>query len=89
MSRTLPFDAAQGHLRELVEGMVPGEELVLTAGGEPIAIVTRPPNPPSRRLGTGDSVATRLPLGPGWPLTGNGSATARGADRSIRATTPR
>ena len=43
MSRTFPFDAAQGHLRELVEGMVPGEELVLTAGGEPIAIVTRPP----------------------------------------------
>ena len=43
MSRTLPLDAAQSHLRELVEGMVPGEELVLTAGGEPIAIVTRPP----------------------------------------------
>jgi hypothetical protein len=38
-----PFDAAQGYLRELVEGMVPGEELALTAGGEPIAIVTRPP----------------------------------------------
>lgn len=43
MSRTLPFDAAQGQLRELVENLVPGEELVLTAEGEPIAIVTRPP----------------------------------------------
>ena len=43
MPRSLPFDAAQGHLRELIEGMVPGEELVLTARGEPIAIVTRPP----------------------------------------------
>ncbi|MCI0458821.1 MAG: DUF2281 domain-containing protein [Gemmataceae bacterium] len=39
----MPFDAAEGSLRQLVEGMVPGEELVLTAQGEPIAIVTRPP----------------------------------------------
>lgn len=44
MSRTLPFDAAQGHLREIVEGMVPGEEIVLTAQGEPLAVLTRPPH---------------------------------------------
>jgi antitoxin (DNA-binding transcriptional repressor) of toxin-antitoxin stability system len=43
MSRTLPFDTAKDHLRELVAGMVPGEELVLTSQGEPIAIVIRPP----------------------------------------------
>ncbi|MGE0682483.1 MAG: type II toxin-antitoxin system Phd/YefM family antitoxin [Candidatus Binatia bacterium] len=43
MPRTLPFDAAKSHLRELVEGMVPGEELVLTSQGEPIAVVIRPP----------------------------------------------
>ena len=43
MPRTLPFDAAKSHLRELVEGMVPGEELVLTSQGEPIAVVVRPP----------------------------------------------
>ena len=43
MPRALPFDAAKSHLRELVEGMVPGEELVLTLQGEPIAVVTRPP----------------------------------------------
>jgi hypothetical protein len=43
VSRTLPLDAAQGSLRQLVEGMVPGEELVLTAHGESIGIVTRPP----------------------------------------------
>lgn len=42
MPRSLPFDAAQGSLRELVQGMVPGEELVLTSQGEAIAIVTRP-----------------------------------------------
>lgn len=43
MSRTLPLLAAQPKLSELVAGMVPGEELVLTDNGEPVAIVIRPP----------------------------------------------
>ncbi len=43
MPRTLPFDAAKDHLRELVAGMVPGEELVLTSHGDPVAVVIRPP----------------------------------------------
>ena len=42
MSRKLPFDVAVGSLRQLVDGMVPGEELVLTAQGEPKAAVTKP-----------------------------------------------
>jgi hypothetical protein len=42
MPRKLPFDAAIASLHQLVEGMVPGEELVLTDRGEPKAIVTRP-----------------------------------------------
>src|SRR3954454_5245302 len=42
MSRTLPLSAAQPKLAELVAGMIPGEELVLTTNGEPVAIVTRP-----------------------------------------------
>jgi len=42
MPRTLPLSAAQPHLREIVAGMVPGEELVLTTNGEPVAVVTRP-----------------------------------------------
>jgi antitoxin (DNA-binding transcriptional repressor) of toxin-antitoxin stability system len=42
MPRTLPFDAVTGSLQELVDGMVPGEELVLTSQGDPVAIVTRP-----------------------------------------------
>jgi hypothetical protein len=42
MPHTLPLDAAKSYLRELIEGMVPGEELVLTSQGEPIAVVTRP-----------------------------------------------
>jgi antitoxin (DNA-binding transcriptional repressor) of toxin-antitoxin stability system len=40
MPRKLPFDVAVGSLHELVEGMVPGEELVLTEHGEPTAILT-------------------------------------------------
>lgn len=43
MTRTLPIAAAQPQLSELVEGMVPGDELVLTSNGEPVAVVTRPP----------------------------------------------
>ena len=43
MSRTLPLSVAQPQLSEIVAGMVPGEEVVLTTGGEPVAIVTRPP----------------------------------------------
>ena len=43
MSVTLPFSAALPKLPELVAGMTPGEELVLTSSGETVAIVTKPP----------------------------------------------
>jgi antitoxin (DNA-binding transcriptional repressor) of toxin-antitoxin stability system len=42
MPRTLPLADVQPQLSELVAGMVPGEEVVLTTNGEPVAIVTRP-----------------------------------------------
>jgi hypothetical protein len=41
MSRILPLSAAQSQLPQLVAGMAPGEQLVLTADGAPVAIVTR------------------------------------------------
>ena len=40
MPRILPFDVAVSSLRQLVEGMIPGDELALTVQGEPKAIVT-------------------------------------------------
>jgi len=43
MSKTLSMAAALPKFPELVAGMVPGDELVLTSQGEPVAIVTRPP----------------------------------------------
>ncbi len=43
MPRTLPLAAAAPKLAEIVAGMTPGEELVLTTDGEPVAVVTRPP----------------------------------------------
>jgi hypothetical protein len=43
MSRTLPLSAAQPSLAEIAAALVPGEEVVLTTDGEPVAIVTRPP----------------------------------------------
>ncbi len=42
MPRTLPLSAALPHFAEIVAGMTPGEEFVLTVGGEPAAVVTRP-----------------------------------------------
>ena len=42
MPRKIPFDVAVASLHQLLEGMVPGEELVLTEQGEPKAIVTKP-----------------------------------------------
>ena len=42
MPRTLPFDAAVGSLRLLVDGMIPGEELVLTVQCQQTAIITKP-----------------------------------------------
>ena len=41
MSRHLPVDIAMGSLPELLDGMVAGEELVLTEHGEPKAYVTK------------------------------------------------
>ena len=43
MLRFLPLVAAKDYLRELIGGMVPGEELVFTSEGEPIAAATKPP----------------------------------------------
>ena len=43
MPRTLPLASVQPKRSELVAGMVPGGEVVLTCQGEPVAIVTRPP----------------------------------------------
>ena len=41
MPRTLPLAAVQPKFCELVAGVVPGEEIVLTTDGEPVAVVTR------------------------------------------------
>ena len=43
MPRKLPLVAVEPKLAELVAGMVPGEEVVLTSNGESVAIVTRAP----------------------------------------------
>jgi antitoxin (DNA-binding transcriptional repressor) of toxin-antitoxin stability system len=42
MPRQLPLAAAQPHLAQIVAGMVPGDELVLTTDGQPVALITRP-----------------------------------------------
>ena len=38
---TLTLDEAQAHLREVVAGLQPGEEVVLTDNGQPVARLVR------------------------------------------------
>jgi prevent-host-death family protein len=35
--QTIPLEEAQGHLAEIIEKLVPGEEVELTDNGEPLA----------------------------------------------------
>jgi antitoxin (DNA-binding transcriptional repressor) of toxin-antitoxin stability system len=51
---TLNLDEVQAHLREIVAGLQPGDEVVLTDNGRPVATL-RAASPPPReapRLGT-------------------------------------
>jgi antitoxin (DNA-binding transcriptional repressor) of toxin-antitoxin stability system len=41
MTRTFPLVAVQAKLAEIVFGMIPGEQVILTTDGEPVAVVTR------------------------------------------------
>lgn len=43
MPRTLPLLTAMPKFPEIVAGMIPGDELVLTSDGQPVAVVTKPP----------------------------------------------
>lgn len=56
---TVAIHEAQATLADLIHRLVPGEELVITENGEPVAVVTRPPRPSEpgaakeeRKLGT-------------------------------------
>ncbi|MDX1961791.1 MAG: hypothetical protein SFX18_01480 [Pirellulales bacterium] len=42
MSRTMPLQVAATSLEQLIAGMIPGEEIILTVEGLPQAIVTKP-----------------------------------------------
>ncbi len=40
---TVTVEDAQAHLRELLAGLNPGEELVIVQGSQPVATLTRSP----------------------------------------------
>jgi antitoxin (DNA-binding transcriptional repressor) of toxin-antitoxin stability system len=41
---TINMEEAQAHLPKIIEGLNPGEPLVITKDGEPVATLTRPPS---------------------------------------------
>ena len=40
---TVTVEEAQNHLKDLIAGSIPGEKLVITQDGEPVAELTRAP----------------------------------------------
>lgn len=51
--RTMPLEQTDRNFAEIVENLVPGEEIVLTRGGEPVATIRSTPAVSGlRRLGT-------------------------------------
>jgi antitoxin (DNA-binding transcriptional repressor) of toxin-antitoxin stability system len=46
---TLTIDEVQGRLREVLAGLQPGEEIVLTDNGQPLAKLVREPVKPALR----------------------------------------
>ena len=53
--QAIPIEEAQSHLAEIIEKLSPGEELLLTRNGKPVATVrATPPTAPrkERQLGT-------------------------------------
>jgi antitoxin (DNA-binding transcriptional repressor) of toxin-antitoxin stability system len=40
---TVNLDDAKAHLREIISGLNPGEQLVIVQEGEPVAMLTRAP----------------------------------------------
>jgi antitoxin (DNA-binding transcriptional repressor) of toxin-antitoxin stability system len=52
--RTMPLEQAEGHLAEIIEKLSPGEEVVLTRDGKPVATVRATPPTPGEppRFGT-------------------------------------
>ena len=39
--QSMPLDRAEGHLAEIIEKLAPGEEVVLTDNGQPLARLVR------------------------------------------------
>jgi antitoxin (DNA-binding transcriptional repressor) of toxin-antitoxin stability system len=54
MMPTIPIENANGSLADFVEKLSPGEEVVLTKGGEPIAVIraASPRSAGPRKLGS-------------------------------------
>ncbi len=52
--QTIPLEQAEGNLREIIDNLKPGEEVVLTRADKAVATIKAAPSPPREppRLGT-------------------------------------
>ncbi len=59
--QTLPVEQAEGHLSEIIDKLAPGEEIVLTRNGKPVAKLIGTPGEKPRPLpGRGKGMLTIL-----------------------------
>ena len=55
---TITLEEAQRHLTEIIEKLMPGEEIVLTRDDQPVARLVRMPNQGQPRPGLGKGMLT-------------------------------
>ena len=65
MSATITMEEAQAHLKELIENLAPGQELIITEGQRPVAkIVGQGAYGPKLPPLPGNAMAKRVPVHP-------------------------
>ena len=74
---TVNLDDAKAHLREIISGLNPGEQLVIVEEGEPVATLTR-----SRAIQWPCKAGTRRALSTGWLLTSMRRSKISGSTRN-------
>ena len=64
----IPLDEAQARLPELVHGLAPNDQVIITEGNVPVARLTPAASPAPRRLGSMRGTVTFMAADFGAPL---------------------
>jgi antitoxin (DNA-binding transcriptional repressor) of toxin-antitoxin stability system len=70
--KTIPLEEAQSRLAEIIEGLSPGEEVVITRDDQPVATLRAAQTPPRRAPRFGTLKGTVLYVAPDFDETPEG-----------------